>query len=105
MAEQGEVFTMELGTETIGSRVYAFIVSLVSRKFLLTLGAFITFIGQEEYDKALYAVLGYLGIEGGADIVERHQRAKPSPVVVEDAETVNVETPAPKKATTRRRSG
>lgn len=36
-----------------------FLLSLLSRKFLLALGAFITFIANRQYPEALGVVLGY----------------------------------------------
>lgn len=81
--------------------VTMFASGLLSRKFLLALGSFITFVAQKDYDRAMWVVLGYLGIEGGADIVERHQGAKRPDVTVQEAETVNVETP-PAKSTRKR---
>ena len=40
----------------------AFFLSLFSRKFLLVLGLTLTFIANKQYDQALIAVFGYLGI-------------------------------------------
>lgn len=48
-----------------------FVRSLFTRKFLLALGTTIVFAANGQYDLALYAVLGYLGVEGAADAVER----------------------------------
>lgn len=47
--------------------------SLLSRKFLLTLGATATFIANKQYTEALTAVLAFLGVEGAADVVSRKQ--------------------------------
>jgi len=50
-----------------------FLRSLLTRKFLLALGTTLVFIANGQYDLALYAVLGYLGVEGAADAVSRTQ--------------------------------
>lgn len=44
---------------------------LSSRKFLLALGAFITFIANDEFSEAMGVVLAYMGVEGYADIMQR----------------------------------
>lgn len=49
-----------------------FVRSLFTRKFLLAFGATLVFIGEGQYDLALYTVLGYLGVEGVGDAVERY---------------------------------
>jgi hypothetical protein len=48
-----------------------FMARLSSRKFLLAFGAFIAFIGVGQYFEAALVVLGYLGVEGAADALER----------------------------------
>lgn len=45
-----------------------FLKRLTSRKFLLTLGSFITFIALGQYVEAVGVVLGFLGVEGFKDI-------------------------------------
>jgi hypothetical protein len=48
-----------------------FLSRLTSRKFLLTLGAVITAIANDEWVAAVTIVLGYLGVEGVNDIVKK----------------------------------
>ena len=50
--------------------------SLLTRKFLLALGTTCVFIANGAYAEALGIVLGYLGVEGAADVAERYQSAK-----------------------------
>ena len=49
-----------------------FIKRLSSRKFLLAVAAFATAAANGEWGVALGAVLGYLGVEGAADVMDRH---------------------------------
>lgn len=44
---------------------------LTSRKFLLALGSFITFVALGQVPAAMAVVLGYLGVEGGSDLVTK----------------------------------
>ncbi len=44
---------------------------LLSRKFLLTLGSFCTFVATKQYELAMGVVLGFLGVEGYADAKAR----------------------------------
>jgi len=53
-----------------------FLRSLLTRKFLLALGSAIVFGANGQYDLALFAVLGFLGVEGAADAVTRVQGNK-----------------------------
>lgn len=46
---------------------------LLSRKFWLTVAAFITLIATNHATEAMGVVLGYLGIEGYADAKSRAQ--------------------------------
>ena len=48
-----------------------FLRSLLTRKFLLTLGTALVFGANGQYDLVLYTVLGFLGVEGAADTVSR----------------------------------
>lgn len=57
-----------------------FLRSLLTRKFLLALGTTIVFIASGAYVEALTVVLGYLGIEGTADVVSR-VKASETPTV------------------------
>lgn len=47
--------------------------SLLSRKFLLTVGSCATLIANKQYTEAVAVVLGFLGVEGYADAVSRKQ--------------------------------
>lgn len=55
------------------ARIEQFLLSLLSRKFLITIvGAY--FLYQlKRYDEMVLLVLGFLGVEGGADIVSRYK--------------------------------
>ena len=53
-----------------------FVRSLFTRKFLLAFGSAVVFIANGQYDLALFAVLGYLGVEGVADTATRVTEAK-----------------------------
>jgi apolipoprotein N-acyltransferase len=46
-------------------------VRLTSRKFLLVLGGVIIAIANSEWNTVIALVLGYLGVEGTADIISR----------------------------------
>lgn len=48
-----------------------FVTRLGSRKFLLAVSAFVGFLATREYDQAVIVVLGYLGVEGAADVAAR----------------------------------
>lgn len=53
-----------------------FLLSLLSRKFLLALGTFLVFVANAQYNEALGVVLAYVGFEGTSDIVARHNKTK-----------------------------
>lgn len=44
---------------------------LTSRKFLLSVAAFITLLANEQYPEAVAVVLGFVGMEGAADVASR----------------------------------
>lgn len=48
-----------------------FLLSLLSRKFLLAMGTFLVFIANNQYNEALGVVLAYIGLEGAADVATR----------------------------------
>lgn len=48
-----------------------FIARLTSRKFLLALGGVITAIANEEWAAAVAIILGYIGVEGANDIINK----------------------------------
>lgn len=52
-----------------------FLLSLLSRKFLLALGTALVFIANGAYTEAVTVVLGFLGVEGAADAVARAKTA------------------------------
>ena len=39
-----------------------FLLSLLSRKFLIALGTILVFVANKQYDQALITALGYMGI-------------------------------------------
>lgn len=47
--------------------------SLLSRKFLLTVSGAIALWSIGQYGEMVVLLLGYLGVEGGADIVNRYK--------------------------------
>jgi hypothetical protein len=49
-------------------------IRLTSRKFLLVLGGVIIAIANREWSVVITLILGYLGVEGAADIVSRTQK-------------------------------
>lgn len=49
----------------------AFLLSLLSRKFLLALGTALVFIANGAYTEAVAVILGFLGVEGAADTISR----------------------------------
>jgi len=53
-----------------------FLRSLFTRKFVLAVGGTLVFIANGQYDLALYTLLGYLGVEGAGDVVERAKTAR-----------------------------
>ena len=55
--------------------IKTFLARLLSRKFLLALGGFITAAANQEWNVGLGIILGYLGMEGAADVVERRTRS------------------------------
>ena len=56
---------------TMKTSLSTFVQSLLSRKFLLAVASIATFAANKEYTAALTVVLGYIGIEGVADIKAR----------------------------------
>ena len=48
-----------------------FLKSLLSRKFLIALGSFITLTAQGAYTEAVGVVIAYISAEGYADVKER----------------------------------
>lgn len=50
--------------------------SLMSRKFLLAAAGVLTGIANNEIELVMASIVGYMAAEGGADIVERNQKAK-----------------------------
>lgn len=51
-----------------------FLTSLLSRKFLLTLGTALVFIASGAYTEAVAVILGFLGVEGAADFKSRSEQ-------------------------------
>ena len=48
-----------------------FLKSLLSRKFLLALAGLLTLVANKQYPEAVTVLLGYLGVEGAADVATR----------------------------------
>jgi hypothetical protein len=55
----------------IGDNMKTFLKSLLTRKFLLALGSFITLVANGQYTEALGVVSAYILAEGAADTVSR----------------------------------
>lgn len=53
------------------SAVKAFATSLLSRKFVAAVGVIVPALIAKRWDVAVTALLGYLGVEGAADVVTR----------------------------------
>ena len=51
-----------------------FLISLLSRKFLLALGTFFVFVANGQYTEAVGVVAVYIGAEGAADVATRVQK-------------------------------
>lgn len=54
-----------------------FLLSLLSRKFLLALGTSLVFISNGAYTEAVAVILGFLGVEGAADFNSRSKQIDP----------------------------
>lgn len=67
----------------MNARLVEFVKSLLSRKFLLALSAFLAAVANGEWTAAVTIVLGYLGVEGGADFIERARKAPALPAGVD----------------------
>lgn len=50
-----------------------FLNSLLSRKFLLTVSGAVALWSIQQYGEMVVLILGYLGVEGGADLVDRYK--------------------------------
>jgi hypothetical protein len=57
-------------------RLRTFLASLASRKFLLAVSIVTALMAEKQYGEAVTVTLGYLGIEGAADVGERVVKAK-----------------------------
>ena len=49
------------------------IVRLTSRKFLVTAAGALALYSSKQYTEFVVLILGYLGVEGGADLVQRYR--------------------------------
>ena len=54
-----------------------FLLSLLSRKFLLALGSALVFIANGAYVEAVTVILGFLGVEGASDFKSRSNQTDP----------------------------
>lgn len=54
-----------------------FLLSLLSRKFLLAFGTALVFISSGAYTEAVAVILGFLGVEGAADFKSRSKQIDP----------------------------
>lgn len=53
-----------------------FLMSLLSRKFLLALGTSLVFISSGAYAEAVAIILAFLGVEGAGDVAQRYNESK-----------------------------
>lgn len=53
-----------------------FLMSLLSRKFLLALGTSLVFISSGAYAEAVAVILAFLGVEGAGDVAQRYNESK-----------------------------
>ena len=53
-----------------------FLLSLLSRKFLLALGTALVFIANGAYTEAVTVILGFLGVEGAGDVATRFNQSR-----------------------------
>lgn len=67
-----------------------FLLSLLSRKFLLALGTVLIMVANGQYTEAVAVVIGYIGVEGAADYKSRSEKVDPvvQAPVVSDSEMV-----------------
>ena len=53
-----------------------FLLSLLSRKFLLALGTSLVFISNGAYTEAVAVILAFLGVEGTSDAITRYNTTR-----------------------------
>lgn len=54
-----------------------FLLSLLSRKFMLALGTVLIMVANGQYTEAVAVVIGYIGVEGAADYKSRSEKVHP----------------------------
>lgn len=57
-----------------------FAASLLSRKFLLAVATIAGLLANKQYTETVAVLLGYLGVEGTADAIQRHATARATEV-------------------------
>lgn len=73
------------------AKIAVFIESLMSRKFILTVvGAFALYTSKQ-YTELVVLILGYLGVEGGADLVSRYKTRNLTARDIENAVSQNID--------------
>jgi hypothetical protein len=73
------------------AKLLVFLNSLLSRKFLLTLAGAVSLYQIKQYSQMCVLILGYLGVEGGADIVNRYKTRTLTAADVENAVSHNID--------------
>lgn len=70
-----------------------FLLSLLSRKFLLALGTTLVMIANGAYTEAVAIILGFIGVEGAADFKSRSEKVDPivQEPVLGESEVVAIE--------------
>lgn len=66
-----------------------FLQSLLSRKLLLTLAGALALWSAGQYDQVVILILGYVGVEGGADLVSRYKERSLTATDVQNAVSQN----------------
>ena len=72
-------------------KLYNFLNSLLSRKFLLTAIGAGALYSIHQYSEMVMLLLGYLGVEGGADLVTRYKGRTLTASDVQNAVSQNVD--------------
>ena len=73
------------------AKLYNFVNSLLSRKFLLTVIGASALWSIHQYGEMVVLLLGYLGVEGGADLVTRYKGRTLTASDVQNAMSQNID--------------
>ena len=67
--------------------------AVLSRKFILTLCGAIALFANKQYDQFVMLVLGYVGVEGAADVISRYKSGTLTALDIENAVSQNDDEP------------